>query len=134
MNALEKNKYLLQLGLGLTFLASSLTAFLNPGEYREIIEHSVLFSPLLEKLPFFVSLIGINDLTIGFLLLTRSLPKMAAWWATAWLTGLVFVLLSQASQEGFLTAMEHAAPLAVAIYLAVGVSVPSSIGKITEAN
>lgn len=109
--------HLLSIGLALTFLANSLSAFLTPDEFREIIEHSLIFNKILDFTPFFITVIGINDLIICVLLLTRLFSKKTAWWATIWISGVVLVFFSQLSLDGVFTALEHGAPLGIALYL-----------------
>lgn len=111
--------YLLSIGLGLTFLASSLSAFLTPDEFQGIIEHSLVFNKILDVVPFFMTLIGLNDLIVCVLLISGQFIKIVAWWATIWLMIVILVFLSQASLDGFFAALEHAAPLGIALYLAL---------------
>jgi len=111
--------YLLSIGLALTFLATSLTAFLHPNDFKELIQNSFVFSKTLDFIPFFVTFIGINDLLIAILLVTKLLPKIAAWWATLWVLSVILVLLTQKEFSGLLDAIEHGAPLAIALYLSL---------------
>lgn len=111
--------FLLNIGLGLTFLASSLSAFLTPDEFEGIIKHSLIFAKILDFIPFFIILIGINDFAVCILLISRLFPKIVAWYATVWVSIVIIVFLSQASLDGAIAALEHLTPLGVALYLAL---------------
>lgn len=117
--------YLLSVALGLTFLANSLSAFLTPDEFRGVIEHSLVFNKILDFIPFFITIIGFHDLTVSVLLISRLFSKIVVWWATIWIIIVISVLLSQAGLDGFFTALEHAAPLGIALYLALQKQTPS---------
>ena len=110
-------RYLLSAALGVTFLSNSLSGFFTPDEFTGIIQHAFLFNKVLDVIPFFVTLIGVNDLIVCVLLLSGKFPKVTAWWAVSWITIVIVVFLANFSVDGLFTALEHGAPLGVALYL-----------------
>ncbi len=113
-------------GLALAFLASSLSAFFTPNEFHDIITQSLVFNKTLDVVPFFITLIGVSDLIVCLLLFSRLFSKVAALWATLWLSCVIVVFLSQQSLGGFLAAIDHGAPLGIALYLLLRKSPPVS--------
>lgn len=109
--------YILNLALALTFFAMAAKSFIAPEEINEVIENSLVFKDLLEKVPVF--LIGIHDATIGILLAVRVWPKLITTWAAIWLGTVIILLITSMSVEGLLDAIEHAAVLGIALYLTI---------------
>lgn len=107
--------YILNLALALTFFAMAAKAFVSPDEINEVIENSLIFKDLLEKVP--VSLIGIHDTAIGILIILRVWPKLVTAWAAIWIGTVVILLVSSMNMAGFLDALEHAAVFGIALYL-----------------
>ncbi|MHB8710062.1 MAG: hypothetical protein ACYC6X_00730 [Minisyncoccota bacterium] len=104
---------LIRAGLACVFLANSLTAFLAPGEFQDLVSHSFVAGLLPISVASFVTFIGFNDLTVAILLFLGWRTSRVAVYATAWLTGVVFVI-------GVFTfdALEHLGFIAMAIALA----------------
>ncbi len=107
---------LLSIGLALIFLANGIGAFVAPENFRMLITHSFLYNRLLEFVPFYIVFIGYNDLALCFLLINRIMPREVAWWATVWILGVITVFLTQGNVDGLLSALEHGAPLGIALY------------------
>lgn len=109
--------YILNLALALTFFAMAAKSFIAPDEINEVIENSLIFKDLLEKVPVF--LIGIHDTVVGILIAFRVWPKLVTTWAVIWIGIVVILLISSMSMEGLLDAIEHAAVLGIALYLSI---------------
>jgi len=101
---LKQNKsLLLRLGIGGFFLANSIAAFVEPDEFKEIIEmHSVVSN--FGSADFLVFLIGVNDGLLSLLLFSGRYKKIAAIWGSLWMAVVAYV-------TGFWTPdfLEHAA-------------------------
>lgn len=113
--------FILRISLALTFLANSLKAFLDPSEIHHLVEHSSTFKLFYEKIPAFNQLIGLHDFIIALLLIIsfKAVLKFVAVWAVIWIAVVITVFLSHQSSHENLEALEHAAPLAIAIYLSL---------------
>ena len=109
--------YILNLALALTFFAMAAKSFIAPDEINEVIENSLIFKDILDKVPIF--LIGIHDATVGTLIALRVWPKLVTTWAAIWLGTVIILLITSMSVEGLLDAIEHAAPLGIALYLSI---------------
>lgn len=109
--------YILSLALALTFFAMAAKSFIAPDEISEVIENSLVFKELLEKVPVF--LIGIHDTAVGILIILRLWPKLVFTWAAIWIGTVVILLISSMNIEGLLDAIEHAAVLGIALYLSI---------------
>lgn len=109
--------YILNLALALTFFAMAAKSFIAPDEISEVIENSLIFKDLLEKMPVF--LIGIHDALVGVLIALRLWPKLVTTWATIWIGTVIILLITSMNIEGLLDAIEHAAPLGIALYLSI---------------
>ncbi len=104
--------FLLRFGLACAFLANSLTAFLSPDDFKEIISGSFLAKILPVSLGAFVVFVGVNDLIVALLLLIKWKVSKVAIWASIWIIGVIFVL-----GIGSIDAMEHVAFLCLALTL-----------------
>jgi len=109
--------YILSLGLALTFVAMAVKAFISPDEISDVIANSVIFKNILDKVP--IQLIGIHDAIIGIFIAFRVLPKLINTWAVIWIGTVIILLLSSMNISGLLDAIEHAAPLGIALYLSI---------------
>lgn len=109
--------YILNLALALTFFAMAAKSFIAPDEISEVIENSLIFKDLLEKVPVF--LIGIHDTAVGILIALRLWPKLITTWAAIWLGTVIILLITSMSVEGLLDAIEHSAVLGIALYLSL---------------
>lgn len=109
--------YILNPALALTFLVMAAKAFISPDELSDVINNSVIFRDILNKVP--LSLIGIHDAAIGLLLIFRVLPKLVTAWAAIWVSIVIILLITGMNVNGLLDAIEHAAPLGIALYLSI---------------
>ena len=112
-----KKNYLLLLrfGLAFAFLANSLVGFFNPSDFKEIVERS-FFHGVLDLIPSFIILIGVNDLVLSVLLFTHLVPKVIYKWATAWLV-VVIVVIATSGGWGIVDGMEHLGFVSIALVL-----------------
>jgi|SRR5579872_6277341 len=111
--------YFLSIALAVTFFANSLSAFFTPDEFTGIIKHALFFNKVLYYIPFFVIVIGFNDLLVCILLISRQFTKATRWWTVIWISFVILVFIAQLSLDGIFTALEHSAPLGIALYLAL---------------
>ena len=102
----------IRIGLACAFLANSLTAFLAPAEFQELISASFVSGLLPVSVATFVTFIGLNDLTVAALLVSGWRTKEVALYATLWLLG-VIVVIGVVSFD----ALEHLAFLAMSLSL-----------------
>ncbi len=105
---------LIRIGLACVFLANSLTAFFNPGEFQDLVSSSFVAGLLPVSVASFVTFIGFNDLTVAILLLLGWRTSYVAVYATAWLAGVIVVIGAFS-----LDALEHLGFLSMSIALAV---------------
>src|SRR5260221_4123575 len=110
---------ILTIGLGFTFLANAIGALFEPATFQAIIEHSLIYHNFLSWNPLFVYFIVINDLIIAFCLINDIKVGEISAWAFFWLIGVITVFLSQGTLDGVLTAIEHGAPMGIALYIAI---------------
>ena len=117
MNKILSHSFILRFGLACAFLANSLTAFLEPDEFNDLVSGSFLAKILPVSVATFVTFIAFNDLIVAILLLVGWKSSKVAIWASIWIIG-VIILGGVMS----LDAIEHLAflSLAVAIALKVG--------------
>ena len=115
---------ILRYGLAFVFLANAINGIFNPSDFKEAIEKTVIFAGILNILPYFPTLVGINDFAISLLLFTNLFPNIAAKWASAWLAIVILVLFTQGGW-GIVDAMEHLGFLSIALVLYIN-SIPSS--------
>ncbi len=106
--------FLVRIGLACVFLANSLTAFLAPAEFQDLISNSFVAGLLPISVPSFVTFIGYNDLTVAVLLFFGWRTSYVAVYATAWIAGVIVVIGAFS-----LDALEHLGFIAMAIALAV---------------
>jgi hypothetical protein len=105
--------FIIRIGLACVFLANSLTAFLAPSEFQDLISGSFVAGLLPISVASFVTVVGLNDLTVALLLLSGWRTSRVATYATAWITGVVLVIGVIS-----LDALEHLGFIAMAISLA----------------
>lgn len=101
----------IRIGLSLVFLANSLTAFLEPQEFIELIENSFIGDLLIGNTALYIYFIGINDLAVGIFLLLNKKMRLVPWWAALWIVGVIAMIGKP------LGIMEEAGFLAMAIAL-----------------
>jgi len=106
---------ILRFGLAFVFLANSLIGFFNPSEFKEVIERS-FFHAVLDSIPSFIILIGINDLIISVLLFTHLVPKVIYKWATLWLF-VVTIVVATSGGWGIVDGLEHLGFISIALVL-----------------
>lgn len=94
-------------------------AFIFPDEISDPITNSLLFKEIFGKVP--VPIIGIHDALVSILIALRIAPKLIYTWAAIWLSAVIVLLISSMNASGLLDALEHAAPLGIALYLAINV-------------
>jgi len=105
---------IIRIGLACVFLANSLTAFLTPSEFRDLVSNSFIAGVLPISVASFVTLVGFNDLTVAILLFSGWRTSRVATYAAAWITGVVFVIGVVS-----LDALEHLGFISMAISLAI---------------
>lgn len=111
--------FILVAGLAITFLSMSLKAFFSSDELVQAINGSVIFNHLLNLFPYLITIIGVHDLVVCFLLLLQIKPKIIAPYATFWLSVVTILYLTHLDIDGLLDALEHASPLVIALFLAL---------------
>lgn len=114
MNTTFTSAALIRVGLACVFLANSITAFVAPAEFQELISNSFVGGLLPISAATFVLLIGINDLTVSILLFSGWKTSRVATYACAWLVGVIVVIGAIS-----LDALEHLGFLAMASSLAL---------------
>lgn len=114
--------YILNLALALTFFAMAAKSFIAPDEINEVIENSLIFKDLLDKVPVF--LIGVHDALVGTLIALRVWPKLVTTWAAIWIGTVIILLMTSMNVEGLLDAIEHSAVLGLALYLSIKAFTP----------
>lgn len=102
----------IRIGLACVFLANSLTAFLDPSEFQDLLSGSVVAGLLPVSAATFVTFISFSDLTVAILLFIGWRTSRVAIYATAWLIG-VITTVGVFSLE----ALEHLGFLAMAVAL-----------------
>lgn len=105
--------FLIRIGLACVFLANSLTAFFDPGEFQDLVSGSFVAGLLPISVASFVTGIGFNDLAVAVLLFCGWRTSYVATYATAWLTGVIVVIGALS-----LDALEHLGFLSMSIALA----------------
>ncbi len=96
---------LVRFGLGFVFLANSLSAFLAPDEFIDLISKSSVVNLIPISLAAFVLFIGINDFLVALLLFSGLGGKWIYWWALLWIIGVFIVKaapLEILEESGFL--------------------------------
>lgn len=104
--------FLIRIGLACVFLANSLTAFLTPSEFQDLVSNSFVAGLLPISVASLVTFIGFNDLIVSLLLFSGWRTNRVATYATAWITGVVFVIGAFT-----LDALEHLGFIAMALAL-----------------
>ena len=106
--------FLIRVGLACVFLANSISAFLTPDEFHELISNSFVAGLLPISVAAFVVCIGISDFVVALLLVFGWRTSIVARYATVWLVGVIIVV-----GVFSLDALEHLGFLAMAIALAM---------------
>ncbi len=106
--------FLIRIGLACVFLANSLTAFLAPSEFQDLVSNSFVPTIVPVSAAAFVTFIGVNDLVVAILLFAGWRTSYVAKYATAWLIGVIAVIGAFS-----LDALEHLGFLFMAIALAM---------------
>jgi hypothetical protein len=109
--SLMKNKQLLfRIGLGGIFLANSVTAWVAPGDFKDLIISNSLAGHI-GHADFLVKLIGVNDAALFLVILSGQYRKLVAIWGSLWLAAIIYV-------TGFWTPdfIEHLGVLALLVY------------------
>jgi len=106
---------LLRFGLAFVFLANSLVGLFNPNEFKEIVERS-FFHGVLDLIPSFIILVGINDLVLSVLLFIHLIPRVIYKWAAVWLV-VVTVVIATTGGWGIVDGMEHLGLISIALVL-----------------
>lgn len=104
---------IIRFGLACVFLANAVMAFASPGEFQNLVANSFLAGFLPISITSFVTLIGLNDLTVAILLLIGWRTSRVAAYATVWITAVVFVIGAFT-----LDALEHLGFISMAYALA----------------
>ena len=104
---------IIRMGLGLTFLANSYTAFVAPDEFEKLISGSFLASLLPVNPDLFIKFISVSDGVVATLFLVGKAQKYAAIYAFFWILGVMAVIGIQ-DPAGLL---EHFGSLSMAVYL-----------------
>jgi hypothetical protein len=115
MNKFLNYNFLIRFGLGIIFLANSLTAFFAPSEFIELINNSFVSSLIPLRPEVFVPLIvGLNDGIVALLLFFGIATRRVGLWAFIWLIGVIIVIANP------LDVLEHAGLLFMALALVLG--------------
>jgi hypothetical protein len=104
--------YIVRIGLACVFLANSLTAFLAPSEFQDLVSQSFLAGLLPISAASFVVFIGFNDGLVALVLLTGWHTARVAAYASLWFVGVILVIGAVS-----LDALEHLGFLAMSIAL-----------------
>ena len=104
--------FIIRIGLACVFLTNSLTAFLTPSEFQDLLSGSIVAGLLPVSVAAFVTFIGFSDMAVALLLLSGWRTSQVAVYATLWLMG-VITTVGVFSLE----ALEHLSFLAMAISL-----------------
>ena len=106
--------FLIRIGLACAFLANSLSAFLSPSDFQDLVSGSFLVKILPVSVAAFVTFIGINDLVVALFLFAGRRTSRVATWASIWVVGVILVI-----GVFSLDALEHLAFLSMALALVV---------------
>ncbi len=102
--------FFFRLGLASIFLANSLTAWISPNEFVELLKNNLMASALANP-EFWVRVIGVNDGLLFLLILLGRWRKVIAVWAAIWLITVIYV--TRFEPAGFI---EHIGILFLIIY------------------
>lgn len=81
---------LFRFGFSSIFLANSLTAWLAPNEFTELLKSNSLVS-MIAGSGFWISVIGVNDGLLFLLILSGRWRKAVAVWAALWMIAVIYV-------------------------------------------
>src|SRR5438094_966173 len=105
--------FLIRVGLACVFLANSLTAFLSPSEFQDLVSNSFVAGLLPISVAAFVTFVGFSDGIVALLLFSGWRTSRVAVYATVWLIGVILTIGVIS-----LDALEHLGFLAMAVALA----------------
>ncbi|OYV26227.1 MAG: hypothetical protein B7W98_03270 [Parcubacteria group bacterium 20-58-5] len=106
---------IIRIGLAFAFLANSLTAFISPQDFLDLINPSFLSVILPFNATLLVILIGVNDALVAILLFSGGKrARVIEWWAIIWLIGVLAVKVTGGS---YLDALEEVAFVAMGLAL-----------------
>jgi len=103
--------FFFRLGLASIFLVNSLTAWLAPNEFAELLKNNFLASAFASP-EFLVRVIGVNDGLLFLLILFGRWRKTIAIWAALWVITVIYVTIS----EGVIEFIGHIGILSFIIY------------------
>jgi hypothetical protein len=109
--------FVIRIGVACVFLANSLTAFIEPSEFQDLVSGSFaagILGALSISVASFVNFIGVNDLVVAILLFIGWRTSGVAKYATAWMVGVILVIGAVS-----LDALEHLGFLAMTLALAL---------------
>ncbi len=106
---------MIRIGIAFAFLANSLTAFIAPQDFLNLLNASFIPNIIPIASSLFVVLIGVNDALVAILLFSGGrAARMIEWWAIVWLIG---VLIIKATGGGYLDALEEVAFVSMVLAL-----------------
>ena len=103
--------FLFRFGIASFFLLNSLSAWLEPDEFLELLEKNPLASAIAAP-HFWVNIIGINDGLVFLLILSGRWRKGVAIWAALWMLMVFYVTIP----NGLFDLIEHAGIISLIIY------------------
>lgn len=101
---------LFRLGLSSVFLVNSLTAWLSPDEFVELLKNNPLASAIASP-GFWIPVIGINDGLLFLLILSGRWRRVIAAWAALWMVVVIYMTGFEAMEF-----IEHAGVLFLIAY------------------
>ena len=107
--------FIVRIGLACVFLANSLTAFLDPGEFQDLVSASVVAHLLPVSVATFITFVAVHDFTVAALLGIGWRTSYVATYASLWLVGVITLIVGPFS----LDALEHLGFLSMSTALAL---------------
>ena len=83
---------IIRIGLGLVFLANALTAILEPEEFIELLDASLVSGIMPVSAAALTKLIAVNDTIVAILLLAGRGGQLLYLWAALWITGALVII------------------------------------------